>query len=442
MLDHPLELLVRDVVPGLPLLGAVVAVLGWRRPGLVKAWTVIVVIFAGLTLWTIGRAAAPHATALVMSTLVVGAGLLAALAQPPDREAVPACIRILFFLGLGLGVLVSPPHEQVWWQGGVLGVLAVSCLGTMGTVHRPAVISAGLLVLGLGCLLLQSTMEGLWELAGLVWVALLLPLIPFHQPFATAVTRLPGAAPLLLAVLLPILGFQGLLTLAPGLPPVMRDSLGIVALLGIVIAGAKVFHQYRLSQALVYAHIAQLGVLWWFMVAAEGSGPLTPPAGLKYLIAVSTVMFGLYMSALQVRDRFGTLRLDQLRGLAGPMPRFSTVFVLLVTAAMGLPLFATFATLMDMLLQTAAEFRPGVIVLLLGWLLASSYFPLLLHRLLFGLPRKDLVYRDLRVEETLVGAMVLLILMLASVSPPNPPMSLDGLDSPSMARVTGEPWNP
>ena len=81
------------------------------------------------------------------------------------------------------------------------------------------------------------------------------------------------------------------------------------------------------------------------------------------------------------------------------MPRFATVFSLLVMAAVGLPPFGLFSAYVAMLLRASATISWGLMVILFTWFLASWYLFRMMQRLLFGPHRSDVRYKDLRTGE-------------------------------------------
>jgi len=153
--------------------------------------------------------------------------------------------------------------------------------------------------------------------------------------------------------------------------------------------------------------------LWWYLAV---TGTSTPQAAV-YTSAVALVIGGLLLAWHRVQARYGDLDLNQIGGLARPMPRFATLLALLVMAAAGLPPFGLFSSFMEILLTPPITMSRDLIIILLAWLAASWYLFRLMQRLLFGPHRSDIRYEDLRPTEVAPLLIVLLILLALGITP-------------------------
>ncbi len=272
---------------------------------------------------------------------------------------------------------------------------------------------AALLAVALAALLITPAHE-LSALPIVQWlvVALLLPLFPFHGMYVAALTRTPGYRPMLLALLLPIAGIYGLANLAHEFPSELIGAVRGIALVSALYGSLKALAQVHVPNLLAYASLAFYSALWW-QFAANGT---LSGAALVYAANVALVITSLLLAWLRLRRRYGDLSLDRMHGLARPMPRFAALFALLIMAAVGLPPFGLFSSLVNMLLQPALTMSPGLIVILLSWFLASWYLFRMMQRLLCGPQRGDIRYQDLRALEVtyLVALLVLLVALGAA----------------------------
>jgi NADH-quinone oxidoreductase subunit L len=250
------------------------------------------------------------------------------------------------------------------------------------------------------------------KIAGLVVAAAMLPLFPLHGVYVAAVGRPRGCMTVCFAILLPIAGLYLTIQLLAGMPSALLAGIGTLALFGTAYGTIKALAQSRLVPLLVYASLSFYSVLWWH-IAATGTVPAHAAA---YLSAVVLITAGLLLAWRRVQARYGDLALDQLGGLAHPMPRFATLFSLLVMAAVGLPPFALFSGYIQMLLQPV-EIAWGLSMVLLTWFAASFYFFRAMQKLLFGPHRTDIPYEDLNRTETATLSIVLLILVAVGLLP-------------------------
>src|SRR3990172_8673971 len=247
----------------------------------------------------------------------------------------------------------------------------------------------------------------------LVAFATALPLFPLHGVFVGALSHLPGSLPAFLAVALPSLGVHGVVSISAAVPAGILPSLLLLALIGALYGSLKALVQCHLGQMVAYLAVTLLAIPWWHMAVTAGKMPQA--AG--YVSAVAVAMGGLLLAGHFVQARYCHLDLDKLRGLARPMPRFATLFGLLIMAAMGLPLFGVFSAFMAMMFSSSTTLPQSIVVILLVWFMASWLLVMLMQRILFGQPRPDLLYRDLSQTEVLSLVLVLCLLALGGIVP-------------------------
>jgi formate hydrogenlyase subunit 3/multisubunit Na+/H+ antiporter MnhD subunit len=101
------------------------------------------------------------------------------------------------------------------------------------------------------------------------------------------------------------------------------------------------------------------------------------------------------------------------------MPRFAVVLSLLIMAAVGLPPFGLFFGNVEMLLRASPAFSWSLTIIALTWFLASWYLFRMMQRLLFGPHRADLRYEDLRANEVVYFAVLIVLLLLLGAAPRN-----------------------
>src|SRR5438445_395758 len=244
-------------------------------------------------------------------------------------------------------------------------------------------------------------------------VALMIPLFPLHGVYVAALTRLPGYLPMCLAILLPTVGLYGLMGLLPEMPAEFLKGVSVLALFGALYGSLKALVQFRVTRLLAYASLAFFSILWWYLAV---TGTSTPQAAV-YTSAVALVIGGLLLACHRVQVRYFDLDLNQIGGLAPPLPPFPIFLSLLVMADVGLPPFGLFSGYMAILLHPSIVISWDLMVILLTWLAASWYLFRLMQRLLFGPHRSDIRYEDLRPTEVAPLLIVLLILLALGITP-------------------------
>jgi NADH-quinone oxidoreductase subunit M len=240
-----------------------------------------------------------------------------------------------------------------------------------------------------------------------------LPLVPFHKSYVASLTGLPGNLPAFLGVLMPVVGFHGLLTFRPQLSGTFADAAGILSLVGMVYGSLKALTQSRAASVMTYGSLAFFSVLWWYLITTRIAAPET----VVYVSAVGLATSGLLIARYVLRARYGEIDLRALTGLSEQMPRFAVALSLLTVAALGLPPFGVFSGFIGLLLAPSLTLSGGLAVILIVWLCASWYFLDLAHGLLFGRQRHERHHEDLRASELASLAIVLLLLVALGVMP-------------------------
>ena len=178
----------------------------------------------------------------------------------------------------------------------------------------------------------------------LVGFGILISLFPFHTWAPEAYASAPAPAAMLHAGVLKKFGLYGLLRIAlPMLPEGQRHWawLLIVLLLGnIIYVGLVTIAQKRLDWILGYSSVMHMGYI--FLGIASGNVIGTNGAAiLMFAHGLSIAL--LFAIAGQVRERTGSLALEDLGGLGKVMPLASFAFGIGVFASIGLPGFANFS---------------------------------------------------------------------------------------------------
>lgn len=407
------------LLSAVPIIGAMLGLVVWSQPEKLRIWSIMVTVLSLLAvIGTSGRLTGTAEGPLFLYLLPLAA-CVSLLGHPVHRDYRLAWVMTLLFLGLGLGVLTSQNvagqlalvvllglitfllkwHHDPFWPTSWLGI------GTFGL---------GTLCAGLAVIIDSSV-------ASLVACAILLPLVPFHDGYVSALTRLPGSLPSFIVLLLPAIGLHGLAAVLPTVPDVAVSTLTILALVGALYGSVKALAQSRVRLLLAYGSLSFFSTLWWFVAASHA---VTPQAAI-FLGSVALATSGLLLAWQVVRTRYGDdVDPRAISGLALPMPEFAVLLSLLALAAMGLPPFGVFAGFMGLLLSSSLTLSAALLVIVIAWLAASWYILDMVQRLLFGQQRSDLRYEALRPAELASLVIVVLIVIALGVAP----VSLFGIE--------------
>ena len=406
----PLMLLV-----AIPFVGAATGFFLWPKPQALKIWALLVALASLVMLMALPGNPAVPAPGMPLVALLPIAAFLSLLGQPPHPQNRAAWLMTLLLLGLGLGVMVS--------RDGIGMILLALLLGLISAaLYRYRIVSGsvpwwGIGTYGLGMAGLIVAMIAtppVSTVAFLAACATLLPLAPFHGGYVAALRGLPGNLPAFLALLLPSLGFHGMLAVISSLPADISRATVILAIAGTLYGALKALTQSRVRLLMAYANLSFFYILWWYVATPQTA----PPQATVYLGAVGLATSGLLLAWYALQARYGDMALRALSGLAHPMPRFAALLSLLALAAMGLPPFGVFSGFMGMLLIPSLSLSGALLVIVIAWLAASWYFLSLTQRLLFGRYRADLRYEDLSRTEFASLLVLVLLLLALGITPP------------------------
>jgi NADH-quinone oxidoreductase subunit M len=173
--------------------------------------------------------------------------------------------------------------------------------------------------------------------------AVKVPLFPFHTWLPDAHVEAPTAGSVLLAGVLLKMGTYGMLRFNLGLfPQQSRDNAGwiaVLALIGIVYGALVAMVQPNLKKLIAYSSISHLG----FVVLGIFSFTQGGLEGAMFVMLAHGILTGaLFMLAGILYERRHTYEIAQFGGLATPMPIYSTFFLFVVLASVGLPLLNGF----------------------------------------------------------------------------------------------------
>ena len=405
------------MLTGIPLLGAFVSLAFWSSPDRLKASTIVWSIISfgmivGLSGWLI-----TPAEGLLPLYLLPLAAVASILGQPIHKDHRLSWIMTLVCLGFGVGAFTG--HDlaaHVFLLG-----LFVSIIMLLYRHHTPLwpISWWGIGSFGFGalCVSIASVADPpLSSVAFLLTCATLLPLIPFHGGYLTALTRLPGSLPSFVVVLLPVVGLHGLASVLSTMPEVVAWTASLLALAGSLYGAIKALAQSRVRLLLAYGSLSFFSMLWWFAAATRTA---TPRAALS-VGAVGLATSGLLLAWQVIRTRYGDdVDPKAISGLAFTMPRYAFLLSLLALAAMGLPPFGVFAGFLGLFLTSSLTSAGGPFIVLVAWLAASWYIMQMAQQLLFGARRSDLLYTDLFHAEMASLLILVLALLVLGLAPAN-----------------------
>lgn len=178
----------------------------------------------------------------------------------------------------------------------------------------------------------------------LVGFGILVSLFPFHSWAPPAYAQAPTPVSMLHAGVLKKFGLYGLIRIAQPLAPQGAEhwlNLVLVLLLGnILYIGLITIAQKNLNRMLGYSSVMHMGYVFLGVV----SGTVIGMNGAVLLMFAHGISIALLFALTGVlKNRYGTLEISELGGVAKSLPSLGLLFGFAVFAAAGLPGFANFA---------------------------------------------------------------------------------------------------
>jgi NADH:ubiquinone oxidoreductase subunit 4 (subunit M) len=227
-------------------------------------------------------------------------------------------------------------------------------------------------------------------MALVVGVAITAGVVPFHRRIPGLADAVPAAAaPILLAwspLPLTVAALAALDRLVlPLAPPLTSERAALIGLVLLAIAAAAIaawLHE-DLRHVVGYLVVAELG-LGVLALAVLDPAAWAPARAWMLVLATSKTALGAW--ALATEARFGSRRLDDLRGWARRAPLLAAGLVVAVLATFGLPGWTAWTSRSE-LAELVAPGLPATVAWLVGWLTAPAYLRLLLGGLARPLTR-------------------------------------------------------
>jgi NADH-quinone oxidoreductase subunit M len=396
----------------IPLIGALTGRIFWRDPQQLKKSCLV---WSALSVAPIAGSGVVMPEGPLWLYLLPIAAVISLLGQPVHKDHRLSWLMTLVCLGFGMGVIT---HHGAFSHLFLLALLVamISLLVRHHTTLWP-ISWWGISLFGLACfgvIIAAFSDPPTSSSAAFLTCVVLIPLLPFHTGYLTALTRLPGNLPSFAAVLLPAVGLHFMVAMLPMVPITITGFISLFALAGALYGAIKALAQTRVRLMLAYGSFSFFSVLWWFAAASH----IVTSRATVLIASISFATCGLLIAWQIIRTRYGD-DVDPLSisGLASSMPSYGVMLSLLALAAMGLPPFGVFAGFMGLLLYFPIPSLLGLLIILSAWLAASWYIMSAVQRLLFGVKRSDIRYHDVVPGEWGALAVTILVLALLGLAP-------------------------
>ncbi|MFA5214997.1 NADH-quinone oxidoreductase subunit M [Sulfuricurvum sp.] len=180
-------------------------------------------------------------------------------------------------------------------------------------------------------------------LAFFIGFAIKVPMFPFHTWLPYAHGQAPTIGSVILAAILLKMGTYAFvrfsLPLFPDASVYFMFPIAVIAIIMIIYTAMVAYAQEDIKQVVAYSSISHMGViiLGIFALNVEGVS-----GSVFLMIAHGVVSGGLFLLVGVIYDRRHTKLMSEFGGLASVMPRYATIFGIMMMASVGLPLTINF----------------------------------------------------------------------------------------------------
>ena len=180
----------------------------------------------------------------------------------------------------------------------------------------------------------------LWLFAAFfIGFAIKVPMVPFHTWLPYAHGQAPTVGSVILAAVLLKMGTYGFvrfsLPMFPDASVYFITPVAIIAIIMVIYTAMVAYAQEDMKQVIAYSSISHMGiiVIGTFAMNAEGI-----TGSIFMMLSHGIVSGALFMLVGVIYDRTHTKMMDQFGGLASVMPKYATIFGIMMMASVGLSL--------------------------------------------------------------------------------------------------------
>ncbi|TGW15795.1 complex I subunit 4 family protein [Candidatus Hepatobacter penaei] len=244
--------------------------------------------------------------------------------------------------------------------------------------------------------------------------AIKVPMLPVHTWLPDTYVEAPLGGSVILAGILSTLGGYGLLRFVISFFPeaslLFQPLVFFLSALAVVYASFVAFAQSDAKRLVAYSSVAHMGIVTLGIFSLGFAGV---QGAVFQMVSHAILSAALFILVGFLKDRFHTYDMQAFGGLARSMPVFSTMFMIAVLGAVGLPGTIGFVGELLVFLESVriSPWLGGMAVT--GVVFSAMYFLVLYKNIFLGEASQEVVQADLTTRE--VGAILPMILCVLAL---------------------------
>jgi len=264
-----------------------------------------------------------------------------------------------------------------------------------------------------------------------------MPMWPVHTWLPDAHVEAPTAGSVILAGVLLKMGGYGFLRFSMPMFPEATEYFAPMimwlSVIAIIYTSLVALVQEDMKKLIAYSSVAHMGFVTLGIFSATTQGV---EGGIFQMLSHGIISAALFLCVGVVYDRLHTREISRYGGLVNNMPKYATVFMILMLGSVGLPGTSGFV---GEFLTLAGSFQANTTIAVFattGVVLGAAYMLVLYRRVIFGqLKHKDAgAMKDLtKLEYSYLMPLVLIVLWLGIA----PSYVMDRV-SPSVEKLLGQ----